>query len=1454
MFFKRIIATICLSACLLAGLANTVPLKASADISMKDRTMYDYEFFGKWDGEEQTYAPKLDYDNFPALAKVEAAAKEGDYEKAKSELLTYYRNMPPRRERTDELPNIPTIKEVEMELFFEGILTYGNSPVANATFKNTDEWVTYDVTDIVTNNLSNNNSTFSFSILARNKEEALISINSKELGENAAALNVISNGVQYSFPVTADLTIKGGSLSSENFGFEEKLYVRDSGWPADDDAARAFFLFETEGLNYQSRITSAQLLVYGSTDATSGSQETMLFKSEQGTWEEGEKTWENSGLYTFSWQNNFYEKFNWERPVGNYPDWSICVHRYYFLGGLSAYYRDTGNEKYAEAAIKFLKEYLSTNGAGQLLMPEDKRDAGLLIAVGMRKQAFPEILYRLLYSPSMTADVFCEIMKYVYDEMEFLYQTDVFEDTWTKDTNFGVEEVTGQLTTIDAFREFSDTKKWMDRISERVDYQLAMSDTPLILDDGSYIEATNSYSATVYKKYLTFKEMFNNLNYPLTEAYERQIRRMAYFFTSISEPNGYFTPYGDCPYMDQSETLEMIADEVGYVYNDDYLMYLGNNREKGKAPTYTSAAYPSGQVFVQRTGWEEDDLFLFTNTRINAVHGHNDDLHINLYAYGRQLLTDNPVYNYDTNSANTWMRYRKQGHSTIEIDGASGLYDIEANGEQVSNKLADLFGGYTKSTVPAQGCSTRHNRQIMFVKPLGFWIVSDFVNITGPETGTHTITQQWQPQLNPNLKIDETTKNAKTSYSEGANILIVPSDPETLNVSIEEGFYSTNSKDFLMYEKELTGTGNVTFDTVLFPIREGDSTATASVSRIATGKPYDEETALLITTSSVEGEHKGYYYNSYKENGEAVLDKYKTDGKTVYFEPDSEGGAKTANIYNGSYIAAGAEKIVDLPTKVSDFSISEENGVINISSSIDDEKFFYGTKIKVQKADKIYFNGRAIKAFFNGNVAEIGKTENNAVTAEVSLSLSENEFGVIATGEKLPELTIPFTEVKPVEATAMRLFDGNLETVWTAEDNTEPQSVFFDFGNVKPLEKMEIFWDIPSDGPKIGSFDYGISVSNDGKNYMETHRLKSEDFISRVGLHTDARYVKITVYDNTVADAAGIRDVTFYEYNGNSRELSDGSLTAFSLGEEGERLSNTAKIVIPGGGDLNVALLNKGNIKKLDGLTKLETAKSNMNDNSVIAARDKSDLVIYTNVGGTFALSNGEFALSDLPVPSTGGTSYSGGGSSSGGSSSSGGGVSTSNGGSTATNNTPQKEQSTFKDISGHWAEEEILGAALKGLINGTSESTFEPDRYITRAEFAAVAVRAMGLEPQKYSGTFSDISGDEWYADIIYAAFGAGLIKGYDDGNFYPNSKISRQETAMVIAAMLKDDDKEITGVEFTDGESIAPWAVDAVLKTVSAGIFKGDEQERFNPEKPLTRAEAAAVFYRMVQGDFLK
>lgn len=109
-----------------------------------------------------------------------------------------------------------------------------------------------------------------------------------------------------------------------------------------------------------------------------------------------------------------------------------------------------------------------------------------------------------------------------------------------------------------------------------------------------------------------------------------------------------------------------------------------------------------------------------------------------------------------------------------------------------------------------------------------------------------------------------------------------------------------------------------------------------------------------------------------------------------------------------------------------------------------------------------------------------------------------------------------------------------------------------------------------------------------------------------------------------------------------------------------------------------------------------------------------------------------------------------------------------------------------FEDIRGHWAKDSIVSMALKRWMIGFSTRLFAPDRSLSRAEAAAILVRAIGLTSKNTGGTsFSDING-HWAKNEIEIASQYGIVVGTGNGKFSPDKLISRQEIAVMLDRVL--------------------------------------------------------------------
>lgn len=142
--------------------------------------------------------------------------------------------------------------------------------------------------------------------------------------------------------------------------------------------------------------------------------------------------------------------------------------------------------------------------------------------------------------------------------------------------------------------------------------------------------------------------------------------------------------------------------------------------------------------------------------------------------------------------------------------------------------------------------------------------------------------------------------------------------------------------------------------------------------------------------------------------------------------------------------------------------------------------------------------------------------------------------------------------------------------------------------------------------------------------------------------------------------------------------------------------------------------------------------------------------------------------------------------------------------------------------------------------INGYDDNTVRPDAPITRAEAAAILIRTLDIPDGSQTKTFSDVSPADWFYTDISKMSSAGIITGYEDGSFCPNSPVSREEfVAMLVrnGEVLSFDD-----IPFTDVESDV-WSSDYIYTAFTKGYINGYEDNTFKPAAYISRAEAVKI-----------
>jgi hypothetical protein len=174
-----------------------------------------------------------------------------------------------------------------------------------------------------------------------------------------------------------------------------------------------------------------------------------------------------------------------------------------------------------------------------------------------------------------------------------------------------------------------------------------------------------------------------------------------------------------------------------------------------------------------------------------------------------------------------------------------------------------------------------------------------------------------------------------------------------------------------------------------------------------------------------------------------------------------------------------------------------------------------------------------------------------------------------------------------------------------------------------------------------------------------------------------------------------------------------------------------------------------------------------------------------------------------------------------------------------------------FTDVpAGHWASKAIQALASKHVVSGVSSADYAPGKQVSRAEFAALMSRTLGLKA-KSSTPFTDVDDKAWFADEVTAAYEAKLIAGKSTQSFAPNDFISREEmAAMLVRAYVYGTGKQATDsvVVIKDRESVSNWAIKDVDAVINMGLMSGTGGGKFAPVAFTTRAEAAVAVYNLL------
>ncbi len=152
------------------------------------------------------------------------------------------------------------------------------------------------------------------------------------------------------------------------------------------------------------------------------------------------------------------------------------------------------------------------------------------------------------------------------------------------------------------------------------------------------------------------------------------------------------------------------------------------------------------------------------------------------------------------------------------------------------------------------------------------------------------------------------------------------------------------------------------------------------------------------------------------------------------------------------------------------------------------------------------------------------------------------------------------------------------------------------------------------------------------------------------------------------------------------------------------------------------------------------------------------------------------------------------------------------------------------------------------GLMTGVSDTEFAPEATTTRAMIVSILARLEGVTSAEAAG-FADVT-DEWYATAVNWAANVGVVNGYEDGTFKPNTAITREQLAAILMNYAQYKGQDVSARADLNGYTDQPstWAEEAISWSVAEGLLTGVTADTLQPQGAATRAQVAAILQRFL------
>lgn len=538
-------------------------------------------------------------------------------------------------------------------------------------------------------------------------------------------------------------------------------------------------------------------------------------------------------------------------------EWNAQLNRHFHFNTLADAYQKTGDDKYAAEIVAQMLAWIADcpvlqGRSGNGPYHHAWETLNTAIRAG---DTWPNALYRILSSPSLTPEAVATIVKSMVEHARHL-------DRWpTKSGNWLTAESKGIFVIGTLLPEFREAKTWRQHAVERLAGQLKTDVYP----DGLEIELALGYSSWVLDEFAFAFELAraNGRGDELPQDYMNQLERMYDYLAYAVMPTGQVPGLNDAGNMSPARLLEK---GLEYFPKRQDFQFVATRGKQGTTPQKTSVAFPYTGHYVMRSGWDAAARYLlFDAGPFGSGHQHEDKLHVIVAAYNRVLLVDAGSYMYDRSR---WRRYvlSTRGHNTVRVDGCDQnsrrqrstwvlpqpfkpLDNTWASTEQFDYAVGRYDSGYgDKGAI-----SVVHTRAVVFVKP-DYWVLVD--TLDPQDRGEHRYESLFHISAEA-AQVDEQTHAVTATNPQAAGLVLrtLPAPGLRLEVvkGLEEepvqGWANSPWRPVPTAIVRANGVGRIRLVTILEPTAPGKKSRIESVEPrevLADGKRAADAVALRV--------------------------------------------------------------------------------------------------------------------------------------------------------------------------------------------------------------------------------------------------------------------------------------------------------------------------------------------------------------------------------------------------------------------------------------------------------------------------------------------------------------------------------------------------------------------------------------------------------------------------------